>query len=172
MPLMSLRRSCSVSPAAHCHLRGTLCPDLAQPYPTPRRLWRGDRGIELGFLEKFPAARKQPFRTSCFPSHRRARRTAGSYDAWVLPGSGLPPLILARVLSLGPIPSCPCPGWLVSILTCPRPYPASVALAFGACLGNPFLPSTSSHPPCFALISLFPFEPRLRYPLFSLILSF
>lgn len=49
MPHMSLRHSCSVSPAAHCHLRGSLCPDLAQPYPTPRRLWGGDRGMDLVF---------------------------------------------------------------------------------------------------------------------------
>lgn len=36
--------------------------------------------------------------------------TAGSEDALMLSGSVLPPLIFTQVLSLGVIPSCPCPG--------------------------------------------------------------
>lgn len=78
----------------------------------------------------------------------------GQEDCWLIWCLGVVRLsssllILGQMLSLGLVPSCP--NRLVSILTCRHPLPASVAIGFRACLGCPFLFSTSSHYPVFPL---------------------
>ena len=121
--LFLLRHSCSISPAACCHHRGSLCPNLAQPYPTPQAVGRrqGHRSI---FWRSSLQRESSRSGVAAFQVIDGPGRLLAHVMLWCCQAQCSPHLILAQVPSLGPIAPAPAQsGWSPTLPATTLPLP-------------------------------------------------